>query len=72
MYKCIHFIYIYIQLGKASMYFCQNSVLKECQQCQIVKQVKVVRFHWKAFEWLYQMKHHMTGTIQILIVLLNR
>lgn len=29
MYKCIHFIYIYIQLGKASMYFCQNSVLKE-------------------------------------------
>lgn len=21
--------YIYIQLGKASMYFCQNSVLKE-------------------------------------------
>lgn len=25
----VYMLYIYIQLGKASMYFCQNSVFKE-------------------------------------------
>lgn len=54
------------------MYFCQNSALKErirlVISVRLLNKWKVVRFHWKAFEWLYQMKHYMTGTKQILIV----